>query len=112
MGVFSPLVASSVGAADGAQAQAAAVPSSQFIFPTKEAFRLNQTIFPPRRGGGRSRSLLLVIALLAATVATAFLVIRCFKALQPGKTWSSYGLSKRSLAEGGSGSCNVGLDQQ
>ena len=74
---------------------------------TSEAFFLPDG---PRLKTQRRRSPLLAFVLLAATFSTLFLVLQCFKALQSNQDSSRYGgVTRRRLADGGSGSCTVRL---
>ncbi|CDJ28828.1 uncharacterized protein EMH_0044320 [Eimeria mitis] len=84
-----------------AEAPSATVPSSELTFPDNDIWAYLE----------RRSSPILALASLVATVATVVLIIQCFRALHSDKKLTSLRMNGRTLAEGGSGSCNVGFPQ-
>ena len=97
---------------DSAEVLAAPVGSSETIPPHNESLLSVQTASPLRYGRKRTGLSLVVVAVLASTVAAVFLLLHCFKVLNSSGRPSNYGLNERKLAEGDSDPCDVGLCHQ
>lgn len=94
----------------GAEAQGSVPQSVEVPSPTNQVSVLDESSPSPVYGGERKTALSLpaILALLAATAAAIFLILRCVKILQSNKNANTPGENARSLAEGASDQCNVG----
>lgn len=114
MRVLSPFFAASVAllaaGIDGAEVPADPFPNSERTFQHIEAFMPGEGSSSPRQKGERWK-FSVGVAVFAATVATVFFFLQCFRALQSNKNPSSLGTNRRNLAEGGPDPCGVGLGQ-